>query len=205
MDTNQVDTSKLRGLIMDGAIGSEQVDSSGEVLDVAGCDISSLPKDGILNYEPAGEQPGTGDFSSIIGRCIFVKKIFKRAECDNDRQRMYWDKVGEVPFLYGIFRLFDESDHDNAKAAAAILRDQHAAGEEQILRLSIEGSTIEKEGNVLKRTMARNVALTRKPCNKTAFTGVLHDPKEKTSDVPKDELAALFEDVTKAEPLQGRI
>lgn len=194
-----------RGLIMDGAIGSEQVDSSGEVLDVEGCDVSSLPKDGVLNYEHEGEQPGTGDFSSIVGKCILAKKIFKRDECENDRQRMYWDKVGEVPFIYGIFRLFDESDHDNARAAAAILRDQHAAGEEQILRLSIEGSTIEKEGNVLKRTMARNVALTRKPCNKTAFTGVLHDPKDKTSTEPKSEIEALFEDVSKAEPLYRKL
>jgi hypothetical protein len=195
-----------RGLIMDGAIGSEQVDSSGEVLDVAGCDISSLPKDGVLNYEHEGEQPGSGDFGSIVGRCVLAKKIFKLDDCENDRQRMYWDKVGEVPFIYGVFRLFDESDHANAKAAAAIIRDQHAAGEDQILRLSIEGSTIEKEGNVLKRTIARNVALTRKPCNKTSVTGVLHDPKGKQGETPKDEIAALFESATKTEgPLHRKL
>jgi hypothetical protein len=181
--------SKTRGLIIDGVIGSEHVDSSGEILDVKGADISSLPKDGVLNYEHAGENNG-GSFESIVGRCVKAKKIFKEADCENARERMYWEKT-QVPFIYGVFRLFDESDHENARAAAAIIRDQHAANEEQILRLSIEGSTIEKVGNVLKHTIARAVALTRKPCNRTAITDVLHDPKAKKEE-SADALAELL-------------
>jgi hypothetical protein len=189
-----------RGLLIDGIMASEAVDSSGEVLDVKGADVSSMTVDGVLNYEHKGDQDKASSFDDVIGRCIKCKKIYSLADCANDREKMYWGKV-ELPFIYTVFRLFDESEHLNARAAAAIIRDQHAAGEPLILRFSVEGSTIEKEGNVLKHTIARRCALTIKPANKSAFTGLLHDPKAPKDESPEnsDLLAGLADDAKKFE------
>jgi hypothetical protein len=174
----------LEGIIIDGPLATEAIDSSGEELSVKGCDVSSLPESGVLNYEHTGPDKD-GSFLSVIGRCIKAKKIFKRDDCENARERMYWDKL-EIPFIYGIFRLFAE--HANAEAASAIMRDQARHEEPQILRFSIEGSTIKKEGNRLVRTLARDVALTKRPCNKTAISNILVDPRDEPK---KDVLAGL--------------
>jgi len=179
-------------LTVDGIIGSSAVDSSGEILSVKGCDISSLEVDGVLNFE---HQPVEGgSFNSIVGKCVKAKKIYSKSDCANAREEMYWEKT-KLPFIYGVFRLFDGAGHENAMAAAAIMRDQHKHGEDQILRLSIEGSTLSQKGNLLEETIARAVALTRKPCNKTAITGILSDPEatSETSSESTDSLASLLD------------
>jgi hypothetical protein len=163
-----------KGLVIDGIVCSEHVDSSGEILLVEGADISSLQNGAELNWEHAGDDQGP---SSIIGKFIKAKKIFGAKDCDDDRQKTYWEAC-KVPFVYGVVRLFDASGHENAKAAAAIIRDQAAAGEPLSIRWSVEGSTLERDGNVLKRTIARRCAATMKPANKSAVTGVLLDPEQ---------------------------
>lgn len=189
---------KRQGLIIDGVIGSEAIDSSGEILEIEGVDLSSLDTDDgiLLNYEHKTPKDKSSSFNDIIGRCIEAKKIFKRSDCDNDRERSYWDKV-KVPFIYGKFELFDAEGHPNASAAAAIIRHYHYRKLPVTIRYSIEGSTLEKEGNRLKKTICRAVASTIKPCNKTAFSGVLLDPQEDTNE--EDLFASIlkFEDPDK--------
>lgn len=182
---------KTRGMVIDGIIASEAVDSSGEILSVKGCDVSSMEIDGVLNYEHKSDTDTGASFNDIIGKCIKCKKIYSEDDCSNDRERMYW-KECHLPFIYGQFRLFDEAGHPGALAAAAIVRDQHAAGEKLILRFSIEGSTLEKEGNLLKASIARRCALTAKPCNKTAITGLLKDSKSSLDTVVEED-AKKFE------------
>jgi 8-oxo-dGTP pyrophosphatase MutT (NUDIX family) len=182
---------KEEDFVIDGAIATAAIDSSGETMDIEGCDISSLPKDGLLNFEHKNSENG-GSFVSIIGKCIKAKKIFTESDCENGRERMYWNDI-KLPFIYGVFRLF--KNHPNAEAAMAIMRDQAEHREPQILRFSIEGSTIERKGNTLVHTLARNVALTQKPCNKTAISGILSDPSNPKE---KDELAEILkEDIEK--------
>src|SRR5262245_35192186 len=161
------------GMIIDGVLGSEAIDSSGEVLDVAGADISDVDKGTCsLNWE---HTPGEKGPLTKVGIVLAAKKIFSRADCENDRQRMYWDEV-KLPFIYGVARLDDCACHDDARAIAAIIRD-HAANDEPILcRYSVEGATLDKKDNRLKESVVRQVAITVKPCNRTAISGLIEDP-----------------------------
>lgn len=160
-------------MMIDGALGSEALDSSGEVLDVEGADVSDVDAGTLLlNYEhQAGEQGS----ETIVGKVVYAKKIFSRSDCENDRQRMYWDQI-QLPYIYGICRLYDGAGHDNARGLAAMIRDHVANGEMIAVRFSVEGSTLERDGNRLKQSVIRRVALTLKPCNRTANSGLLEDP-----------------------------
>lgn len=166
------------GLLLDGVFASEAIDSSGEILDVKGIDISDFDEGkGVANYEHQGHDNENNQGQEIVGKVVFAKKIYKASDCSNERESLFWSKV-KIPFLYGIVRLYDGAGHEGAKALAAIIRDSHANNEPIIVGFSIEGSTLEKDSktNRLKTTIARRVALTLRPCNKTAVSGLLADP-----------------------------
>lgn len=178
-------------MIIDGVLGSEAIDSSGEVLDVKGADISDVDKGTcLLNWE---HTPGEKGPSSQVGVVLAAKKIYKRDDCENDRQRKYWDEV-QLPFIYGVCRLYDGAGHEEAKRIAAIIRDHAANNEPIVCRYSVEGATLRKEDNKLASSVVRRVAVTVKPCNRTAVSGLIEDPnapdgfekkhtKEKTRDL----------------------
>ena len=178
------------GMILDGIATSELVDSSGEILDIAGCDISDLQTgEAILNYEHNPNKDPTKNVGKVLG----ARKIFSREDCENERQLYYWDKLNgssktSFPFIYIIGRLFDGSGHEQAKALAAQIRDYVANGEKIVVRFSIEGSTLERQGNRLVSTIARDCALTLKPCNKTCDSGVIYDPQLDSKKPNEDEL-----------------
>lgn len=189
-------------MILDGILGSEAIDSSGEVLDVAGADISDVDKGTLLlNWE---HEPGEKGASTLVGKVISAKKIFSEADCDTERQKMYWDEV-KLPFIYGVMRLRDGAGHEEAKRIAALIRDDVANGEMIVCRFSVEGSTLDKEGNRLKESIIRRVAVTVKPCNRTANAGLIEDPnapegfeKKHVKEPVKDLLD--MEDAEKSEP-----
>lgn len=164
------------GMLLDGIFGSEQIDSSGEILGVEGCDISSLDVDGVANWEHLGPKDEGHTPSQIVGRILYAKKIFKKSDCDSEREELYWDAVGEVPYIYGVIRLYDGAGHAAAADLAAQIRDAVANDETILTRYSIEGSTLKQEGNRLLKTVARKIAVTIKPCNRTAISGMLADP-----------------------------
>jgi hypothetical protein len=101
----------------DGVFASQAIDSSGEILDIDGCDISTLSKDGVANYEhKEGDKKtegGGNNGEEIVGRIIYAKKIFSVSDCDTDREERYWDEV-KVPFIYGMVRLYDGAGHSGA-------------------------------------------------------------------------------------------
>lgn len=164
-------------MLLDGVFASEALDSSGEVLSVEGCDISTLDVDGVANWEHRGDDSPGHSPSDIVGRVVYAKKIFTEKDCENDRQRYYWNKV-ELPFIYGIVRLADGAGHAAAKDLAAHVRDHHANGESILVRYSIEGTTLRTSENKkhLLESVARKVAMTVKPCNRSAHSGILADP-----------------------------
>jgi GGDEF domain-containing protein len=168
--------SKSTGMLLDGIFCSSNVDSSGETIDIKGLDATSLEEgEGTVNYEHKGEDDG-GFGKETVGKIVYVKKIFKESDCEDDRQREYFKKTRGASFLYGVARLFDGAGHAEAKALAAAIRD-HVANHEPIsLRWSIEGTTVSKVGGRIEKCIARRVALTWKPCNKAAASGVLADP-----------------------------
>jgi hypothetical protein len=171
--------SKINGMIIDGIAASEAIDSSGEILDVGGCDITDFNNGtAVLNYEhsgSSGHKDGKESPIDIIGKIIYGKKIFKEADCEDERQKMFWKSV-QLPYIYIKARLYDGAGHPGAMAAAAMIRDHLANDEKILLRYSIEGSTLDRKDNKLLRSVARRVAATIKPCNRSCDSGVVSDP-----------------------------
>ena len=165
-------------MIIDGVFASEAIDSSGEILDVKGCDISDLENgQGVLNWEHRGDDAQGASANDIVGKIVFAKKIFGPEDCTDSRQLDYWQKI-QLPLIYGIVRLFDGSGHPGALACAAIIRDYEANKEPLLIRYSIEGTTLKKDkgSNRLLESVARRVAATIKPCNKSCHSGLIADP-----------------------------
>jgi ribosomal protein L37E len=149
-------------LEIDMIAGSQLRDTQGEMLSVEGADISDLQAGkGRFN-----DNHGKGFFNSI-GRVTKAKKIFKEEDCENDRHKYYWDKV-KAPFIYVAGHLYNNEDHPNAKAAAAILRNIHKNDIPLKLKASVEGGVISrgiKDASLLARTKIHSVALTFTPAN----------------------------------------
>jgi hypothetical protein len=179
-----------KSMVLDGIAASEAIDSSGEILDIKGLDISSLEEGtGVLNYEHRGDNSEGASANDIIGHITYAKKIFGPDDCANDRELSYWNKVN-LPFVYIQAELFDSEGHPGAQAAAALIRYYQRRKMPILMRYSIEGSTIQRDGNKLKRAIAKRVAATIKPCNRSCESGVLSDDKAE-AEKSKDALADL--------------
>lgn len=190
-------------MLIDGIFASEAIDSSGEILDVEGADITDFEDGkGVLNFEHRGDDAPGASPNDIVGRIVYAKKIHKETDCTTDRERKYWKQI-DLPFIYGIIRLHDGAGHPGAIAAAAHFRDYAANKEEALGRFSIEGSTLARgdgsESNRLTHTVCRRVAYTFKPCNKSADSGMMIDPNapagfdKKMATKETDKLARLSE------------
>lgn len=151
-----------KSLEIDMIAGSQLRDTQGEMLSVEGADITELQAGrGRLN-----DNHGKGFFNSI-GRITGAKKIFKKDDCENERQEYYWDKV-KAPFIYVRGYLYDDEDHPNARAAAAILRNIHKTDTPLQLKASVEGGVLARgisDNTLLARTKIHSVALTFTPAN----------------------------------------
>jgi hypothetical protein len=179
-------TPLSKSLILDGIAASEAIDSSGEVLSIKGLDISDVEKGtALLNYEHRGDQNEGASANDIIGHITFAKKVFGPDDCDNERQLKYWNSV-QLPFVYVQAELFDGEGHPGAMAAAALVRYYRRRKMPIVARFSVEGSTLEREGNHLKRAVFKRLALTVKPCNRSCISGVLSDDKDSVSVDLKD-------------------
>ena len=177
-DSKLIDGSALKGLILDGIAASQAIDSSGESIEIKGIDISDFENGtGLANYEHRKEVDEGASANDIVGRVIMGKKIFGESDCANARERKYWNSV-ELPFVYIQVELFDGEGHAGAQAIAAMCRHYAARGLPIIVRFSIEGSTLGKDGGKITRSVARKVALTVRPCNRSCITGILKDPQE---------------------------
>jgi hypothetical protein len=149
-------------LEIDMCAGSQLRDTQGEMLSVEGADIAEL----IAGKGRFNDNHGKGFFNSV-GRITHAKKIFKEEDCEDDRQRYYWNKV-KAPYLYCRGHLYDDEDHPNAKAAAAILRNVHKTDCPLKLKASVEGGVISRgisDPSLLARTKIHSVALTFTPAN----------------------------------------
>jgi hypothetical protein len=154
--------AKDNKLWIDMCAGSELKDTQGETLSIDGADIDDLQAGrGRFN-----DNHGKGFFNSL-GMVTEAKKIFKSDDCDNDRHKYYWDKI-KAPFIYAKGYLFNNEDHPNAKAAAAILRNIHREDAPLVMKASVEGGVVArgtKDSSRLARTKIHSVALTFTPAN----------------------------------------
>lgn len=154
--------AKDNKLWIDMCAGSELKDTQGETLSVDGADIEEL-QEGKGRFN---DNHGKGFFNSL-GRVTEAKKIFKSEDCDNERHKYYWEKI-KAPFIYAKGYLFNDEDHPNAKAAAAILRNIHREDAPLVMKASVEGGVIARgvsDSTRLARTKIHSVALTFTPAN----------------------------------------
>lgn len=179
-----------KGMIIDGIAASEAIDTSGEVLEVKGADISDLENGlGVLNYEHRKDSDAGASANDIVGAITYARKIFSAEDCEDERQERYW-KECQLPFIYIKAELFDADGHPGAQALAAVIRFYNRRKMPILVRFSVEGSTIDRDGNKLKKTIARRVAATVKPANRSCISGVVEDPRD--GETPKDSLEALL-------------
>jgi len=150
-------------LEIDMIAGSQLRDTQGEMLSVEGADISDLER-GLGRFN---DNHGKGFFNSI-GRITEAKKIYSEEDCgDNARQKYFWDKV-KAPYIYVKGFLYDDEDHQNAKAAAAIIRNIHKSDCPLKIKASVEGGVLARgvrDSTLLAQTKIHSVALTFTPAN----------------------------------------
>lgn len=159
--------------LIHGIASSQVLDSSGERIDIANLDISSYRQGkGTLNFEHESKLP-----QQNVGKIIYAKKIMTPEECSNEAQKKFWG-IAKSPYVYVIGELFDsEGEHDAAKAIAAVFKhdfekskkdDKH----EYVYGFSVEGQTLEKKGSEIVASVARDLTITKKPCNKTCIAEI---------------------------------
>ena len=169
--------AKDKKLWIDMCAGSELKDTQGETLSVEGADIAELERgEGRFN-----DNHGKGFFNSL-GRVTEAKKIFKSDDCENDRHKYYWEKI-KAPFVYAKGYLYNDDDHPNARAAAAILRNIHREDTPLKMKASVEGGVLArgiKDPTRLARTKIHSVALTFTPANNATLVEPLNVKKSDT-------------------------
>ncbi len=180
-------TELKKNVILEGIMGSENVDSTGEVLKVAGCDISDLQTGkALLNQEHINPEDMAKNkdkheddikgFSTIIGRVVNAKKIFSEDDCKSDRELAAFKTTGKKPLIYGQIEIYDGNDaSDDQRAAAALARMFAQDPNGPQLGLSVEGATLKRSGNVLESTCIRRLAATMRPANKQSFVSLVKD------------------------------
>ena len=168
--------SKKQALEFDCIAGSEIRDIQGEQLSVQGADISEIEAGrGFVN-----DNHGKGFFNHI-GRLITAKKIFSKDDCDDQRQEYYWDKV-KSPYIYMKGVLYDNDDHPNSRAAAAIIRNIHKSDTPLKIKASVEGGVVSrgiKDSRLLAQTKITGVALTFTPANQATLVEPLNLEKSR--------------------------
>lgn len=175
--------SKNKPLKIDMVAGSQLRDSQGEMLSVEGADISEL----IAGRGRLNDNHGKGHFNSI-GRVTGAKKIFKAEDCTTDRHTYYWEKM-KCPYIYVEGELYNDEDHPNAKAAAAIMRNIHKNDTPLKMKASVEGGVVARGINdetLLARTKIVQVALTFTPANQATLV----EPTELTKSIDAAQEAA---------------
>lgn len=172
-------------LEIDACAGSQLRDTQGEMLSVEGADISELE----AGKGRWNDNHGKGFFNSI-GRITHAKKIFKAEDCEDDRQKYYWEKI-KAPYIFVKGYLYDDEDHPNAKAASAILRNIHKTDAPLKLKASVEGGVISRglsDPTLLARTKIHSVALTFVPANNATLVEPLNLSKSEYNEAADMEL-----------------
>lgn len=180
-------SNKKLGTLIHGIGACQNIDSSGEVIEIEGIDTSSLDVDAVFNVEHKSDST-----TQIIGKVLSYKKILKKEDCENDHQRYFWEKA-ECPYLYIKGILFDGYGHQGAKDAVAMLKfdqDLDKSNTRQVCGFSVEGSRLGKEGNRITKCIARKISFTNFPCQKQCIAEILEE--DKPIEITAKQLLAAF-------------
>lgn len=157
-----------------GIFAAQNKDRVGETILLKGMDTSNLSF--------IDDEHDSSNFLHIIGNVSSSKKIFKEADCENERQRRCWEHA-KVPFLYGEAELLDAEDHPDAIAAKACLMYAHRNPDSKLRPgFSIEGREILKDPKTkeIAKSEALGAALTLFPCNPKCAAFLFDEPLAKS-------------------------
>lgn len=160
------------GMLIHGPISTAAIDSSGEVVNIEGADISDF----LEGRAYANWEHNNNSAENLVGIFRYAKKILSEKDCETPIQKEFWNQI-KMPFIYGICELFDDEEHPGAVAIGAMLRYFKKRKEKIQIGFSTEGLTLERDGNKLNRTVMRRAAITLRPCNRTCWIDVLEDPE----------------------------
>jgi hypothetical protein len=174
--------------VIDGIGASEALDTSGEIVDVKGIDITSLVG-GVFNWEHKKDLP-----TQVVGKILKAKKIFGPDDCENEREAYFWAKC-QVPFVYVLGELLDDYT-DVAKHLAGIFKydfDHRNQTAKNIVSFSIEWAKIPGavDGMRITRSIARKVTICVDPANQTAAAEMIPGAVSQT-----DEFENIFKSVS---------
>lgn len=193
------DSGKLDCTYVDGIASSQAIDTAGEIVDLNGLDCSSLIG-AALNWEHLSALPG-----QLVGKVLEYKKIFSEKDCENDRQKYFWNKC-KTPYLYVLGRLFDDKKESSKECAALFLDDAEHPTEKPMVGFSIEGSKVEKQGMTVTKSIARKLTITNANANKQCVAELVpasKTNKESNSDsIFKSEVTHTIELLVKSEELK---
>lgn len=175
---------------IDGIGASENLDSSGERIIIAGMDISSLALDGTFTYEheqgvaPDGQKISVKTPDQTVGKILKAKKIFSDKDCENERELYFWNKV-QVPYIYVMGELFDDFKASAKEVAGMFMYDAAKKGKQErnVMNFSIEGGYIARNGADVIRSVARKCTITVNPCNKAAIAEMVPSDQKKKGDI----------------------
>lgn len=187
-----MDKDLKKSIVIECIASTPDKDIAGETLDIAGADISPLTdKRGYLNSDH------NNDFAHTVGKVLEAKKIMKAEDCTTPTQIKYWQEV-KKPFIWAKGELYDGVGHKEADAIASIYKFYMAKNEAPPIKISVEGKTLERDGNNLKRTLIKGLALTLAPCNRKTKSEVTQITKSMGVDANKlfkSETSAMFVEV----------
>ena len=181
--------SKIRGVAC-----SEAIDSSGEILELAGADISSLLEGkGFLSWEHESTEESP---ENVIGKVTYVKKIFSEKDCDTPIQLQYFEMCKKIPYLYLEGEMFDDAGHPGAECIKALMRYAKSKNEPMEIGFSIEGQTLQRDGHRLVKTVLRGCTTTLKSCNKQAFAQLIDENPQFKKSQGNDKFQPLAKGLT---------
>jgi len=183
-----------------GICSSAAIDSSGEIVDIHGLDITSLARTGVVNYEHDQGRDAKGEAitiklpAAVVGKILSAKKIFTLSDCSDEHETYFWNKI-KLPYVYITAELFDDYC-DGAKECAGKFKYSQAHPEQEaVFGFSVEGSELpgsRQQKILIKKSIARKVTLTVAPANKSCVAEILIN-------TPKSQVKDDFEEIFKSE------
>ena len=159
-----------KGMKLRAIFSAETPDKSGEIVKISGVDLSA-----VANGTALVNSEHDQSFAKTIGKITKAKKIFEEKDCLDKFEKNAFISVNRVPLIVGEIELFDNDDHQEAKAVASIVK--HFSGKKEKLPIgfSVEGAIVSRDGAMINKSIVRKVAITCTPCNDAAKAELLSE------------------------------
>lgn len=157
-----------------GAFTCQTPDTEQDTFLVNGISLQQIKgPEGIVNYDHSKEASG------IIGRAYNIKKIASEKDCETSQELRIWkEKCGGLPIIYGCCELFNDENHAQAKSVAAIVENYVKNNLPLCFGWSVEIEPVSvTNSKIYTLSVLKRVALTHKRVNKACIAEVLEEPK----------------------------